>query len=120
MTTITHAKHGVAPVAAPTSKTIETVDLPENMAELFDELSEVTLARQTAEAREKELKAAIMASVPAEQHKNVTFALRVKNAIRGKISVRTRTGIDQKLLLAAFPEAHAATAKETEYRVFSA
>ena len=120
MTTITRAKHGAAPVASTTAKTVETVDLPDYLADVFDELSEVTLARQTAEAREKELKAEIMASIPEDQEQHVTLALRVKNAIRGKVSVRTRTGVDQKLLLSAFPEAHAATRTETQYRVFSA
>lgn len=120
MTTITRGKHAASPVATIATKTTEIVDLDAEMTAVFDELSEATLARQLAESREKELKAMIMAMIPEDQEPHVTFALRVANSIRGKVSVRSRAGVDQKTLKEAFPEAYEATRTSSTYKVFTA
>ena len=94
MTTKTRGKHAAAPAVKPAT---EIFEMDERFAAIFDELSEVQLARKAAQDREKELKELIMAEVPEEQDKGVTFALRVANAIRGKVTVRTRTGVEHAL-----------------------
>ena len=116
MTTKTRGKHAAAPAVKPST---EIFEMDERFAAIFDELSEVQLARKAAQDREKELKELIMAEVPEEQDKGVTFALRVANAIRGKVTVRVRTGIDQKTLMEVFPEAYEQVRTETSYKVLS-
>lgn len=100
----------------PVSKATEVLDLDAALAPLFDELSNVKYVRQEAEKREKELKAQILASLPART-KGVKFVLRVGGVIRANVSLRSRTTIKNADLLAAFPEAYAACANETDYDV---
>lgn len=110
MTTVTKSN----PVSVSTDT--EVYDLPDDMAALFATLSEQRYIRMEAEKKEKAAKAAILAALP-DRKKGVKFVLRVAGVIRANVSLRSRVTVNAKDLLAAFPEAYAATSKETEYDV---
>ncbi len=112
-----HASSNVAPTVA--KKRTRIVELDGSFAPLFDELSEVALARAEAERREKELKAEILAAAGMNADRLETLVLKVAGVIRAKVGLRGRTNISAKDLQAAFPEAYEATKSETEYQVVS-
>lgn len=99
-----------------TAKDTEVYDLPESFADLFNSLSEARYNRMEAEKVEKAAKAQILAVLP-ERKRTVKFVLRVSGVIRASVSLRARTVVSAKELLAAFPEAYAATSHEVEYDV---
>lgn len=103
---------------AQTTKDTALLDLPNEMAAKFDELSLVRYARMEAEKREKELKKEILDSLP-EREKGVKFVLRVAGVIRANVSQRGKTTINARALLEAFPEAYEATKFETTFDVLN-
>ena len=118
MSAITAAKHAADNAAQTvTTKRTRIVELDESFSPLFDELSEVSLARKEAEQREKELKAEILAQTGMNADKLETIVVKAGGKIRAKIGLRLRTNISAKDLQAAFPEAYEATKSETEYQV---
>ena len=107
----------VTPVVA--QKRTRIVELDESFNPLFDELSEVSLARAEAERREKEIKDLLKSQIQGPEDKMETVVLKAGGKIRAKVGLRGRTSVSAKDLLAAFPEAYAATAKESTYEVIS-
>jgi hypothetical protein len=120
MSAITAAKHA-ADNAAQTvlRKRTRIVELDESFSPLFDELSEVSLARAEAERRERELKAEILSAAGMNEDRGETLVVKAGGKIRAKVGMRLRTGVSTKDLQAAFPEAYEATKSETEYQVVS-
>ena len=102
--------------AAKTQPVIETreVNLPDCFGALFAELADLKHTRGEIEKREKEIKAEIMAEVPARTKGLKKTVLRVGGAIRASVSHSIREGNDRKALAEAFPEAYSATLTETE------
>lgn len=114
----THADTSATPATVAKKRTrIEELDA--SFSPLFDELSEVMLARKEAETREKELKAEILAAITGPTDKLETVVVKAGGAIRSKISMRSRTNLDGKKLLEAFPEAYSAVSAESSYSVVS-
>lgn len=109
MSAITAAKHAADNAAQTiTTKRTRIVELDESYSPLFDELSEVSLARKEAEQREKELKAEILAATGMNADKLETIVVKAGGKIRAKIGLRARTNISAKDLQAAHaPEMHA-------------
>lgn len=121
MSAITAAKHAAdtTPVSL-VKKSTRVIELDESFSPLFDELSEVALARAEAERREKELKAEILAQAGMNKDRGETIVLKAGGRIRAKVGMRLRTGVSTKDLQAAFPEAYEATKTETTFQVISA
>lgn len=119
--TATTAAHRAAEAVSSTPTTI-VIEIDDSFAPLFAELAEASLARKEAENREKEIKALLMAEVPGvEDHGDkVTFALRTPSGgLRGKVTKRSRSSIDAKLLAESYPEAYEATLGSSSYQVFT-
>lgn len=116
MTEIQNAQH----VATVTKGATIRVDLDESFGPLLDELAEVTHTLNLAKARDKEIKTMILAEAgytPDPDDLDRVFMIYVAGGLRKKIRTQQRTGTDEKLLLEAFPEAHAATRKATTFGV---
>ena len=108
-----------AVIATPvTETTVETlvIDLPDETADLFDQLSNVKYVRQEAEKKEKALKQQILAMLP-EQSRTQKFVLRAKGVIRANVRIGHRPNASLKDLLAGFPEAYEAVVTESEFPV---
>lgn len=123
MATTTRSRKAAATVtktaeAEPQKRTTVT-ELGADWRAAFDELSEVSLKRAELEAREKQLKDAILEAVGKPTDRKHSIAIRVAGAIRMKVSLRARTNVSAKDLKEAFPEAYEACSSETEYAVLT-
>lgn len=101
-------------VLSNTTKDTAVFDLPSDLAEKFNRLSEVKYLRLELEKEEKAIKAEILDLLP-ERVKGVKFVLRVGGVIRASVSKGSRTTVNPSNLLAAFPEAYNALAKTTYF-----
>lgn len=121
MNAVITGQHADTSAATPVTakKRTRIVEIDASFSALFDELSEVSLARMEAERREKEIKELLKATIPMNADKSETVVVRAGGKIRAKVSLRGRSGLDAKKLLEAFPEAYAAVATETTYQVIT-
>jgi len=118
MTVNTAAKHAADTTAAPTKRT-RTIELDESWKPLLDELADVKLTLSEAKSREAEITSQLKAEAGMNTDRLETLVVRVAGVLRAKISLRARTGVDAKALLAAFPEAYEACKTESEYQTVS-
>lgn len=122
MATITSAPSAQASTTVNTNPEPLTFTLPASPKsdKLIARFSE---ARQQALYWEKELKAVkaeVKAAVGAETLPDyVPLIVKLRGAIRLKISWGTNRGTDRDLLLQGFPEAFEATATESPYQIVS-
>lgn len=105
-------------VLASATPTTEVYDLPEEYAPMLDELSNVRYARSEAAKREKELKAELLALLPARKL-GVKYVFRILGVVKGNVRMDSKDKFNLGLLLSAFPEAYAAvcTPDGTQYDV---
>jgi hypothetical protein len=119
MATATRAKSASKP-AAKTEKPVKDVevDLPDVAGKLLAEIAEARLAKSAADRKEKAAKAQLTQLLPKHK-KRTRLVLKIAGEIRGKVSWRSRTGLDPDLLMQGWPEAYEACKTTSEYQVIN-
>jgi hypothetical protein len=121
MATATRAQRTQKPAAAPTrTKPVQDVDVlvTDEVAKAITDLRTARNEKSLAEKREKDAKEIIFANLP-KQGKRKRFILRHGANILGKVSWRSRDGLDGDLLMQGWPEAAEACKTTSTFQVIN-
>jgi hypothetical protein len=118
--TKTIGKHVATPVslvkAAP-GKTTKVVELSEEFLPLLAQLSEAMIARAEAKSAEDFIKGLLKDAAGMNADKDETLVITVGGIVKAKIGLTVKEVTDESLLKTAFPEAFAATRKDSAFQV---
>jgi hypothetical protein len=116
------SKTTAAPVLSPVPEGAEAFDLPDSPAsdQLLADFAEARAQKGYWEKREKALKAEVKLKTGApDLPENTPLFVRLRGALRLKITWGTRTGNDTELLQNTYPEAYEGTRFSTSYQIVS-